>query len=77
MTPLGYASAFGFYDLVDFLLKNKARTLGKDLYHRTPLIMAIRNGHTKIASLLLQKGSEWNHKDSSLNTPLHYAAAYG
>lgn len=39
--------------------------------------MAVRNGHTKIASLLLQRGSEWDHHDSSMNTPLHYAAAYG
>jgi ankyrin repeat protein len=39
--------------------------------------MAVRNGHTRLASLLLQRGSEWNHKDSSDNTPLHYAAASG
>jgi len=39
--------------------------------------MAVRNGHAKIASLLLQRGAEWNHCDSSMNTPLHYAAAYG
>ena len=39
--------------------------------------MAVRNGHVKIASLLLQHGSEWNHCDSSQNSVLHYAAAFG
>jgi ankyrin repeat protein len=51
--------------------------LGKDKFKRTALTVAVRNGHTKIASLLLQNGSEWDHTDSSMNTPLHYAAAYG
>jgi ankyrin repeat protein len=59
------------------LLENKARVLGKDKYKRTPLMMAARNGHTKIASMLLQYGSEWDATDSSMNTALHYAAAYG
>ena len=37
----------------------------------------MRNGHTKVATVLLQNGADWDHKDSSDNTPLHYAAAYG
>jgi len=49
----------------------------KDKYQRTALIMAVRNGHTRLASLLLQRGSDWNHPDSSNNTPLHYAAGSG
>jgi ankyrin repeat protein len=39
--------------------------------------MAVRNGHTRLASLLLQQGSDMNHQDSSNNTPLHYAAGSG
>ena len=35
------------------------------------------NGHVKIASKLLQHGSDWNHPDSSNNFPIHYAAGYG
>lgn len=77
MTPVMYASAYGHYPLVEFLLDAKARVLGKDKFKRTALTVAVRNGHTKIASLLLQRGSEWDHVDSSMNTPLHYAAAYG
>ena len=39
--------------------------------------MAVRNGHVKIASLLLKYGAMWDQADSSGNSPLHYAAAYG
>lgn len=53
MTPLGWAAAYGHYDLCEFLLDKKARVLGKDKFQRTPLIMAVRNGHPKIATLLL------------------------
>jgi ankyrin repeat protein len=63
--------------MVEFLVENKARVVSKDKFKRTPLILAVKNGHAKIASFLLQRGAEWNAPDSSLNTPLHYAAAYG
>ena len=59
------------------MLDNKARVLGKDKYKRSPLVMACRNGHSKVASLLLQHGADVEQPDSSGNTPLHYAAAYG
>lgn len=49
----------------------------KDKFKRTPLSMAVRNGHSRIASLLLTKGALFNLGDSSLNTPIHYASAYG
>jgi ankyrin repeat protein len=39
--------------------------------------MAVRNGNTDIASLLLMKGAEFNGTDSSKNSCVHYAAAYG
>jgi ankyrin repeat protein len=72
-----YAASQGNYELAEFLLERKARVLSKDKFKRTALIMAVRNGHTRLASLLLQNGSEWNHEDSSHNTPLHYAAGSG
>lgn len=53
MPPLSYAAAYGHYELCEFLLEKKGRTLGKDKFKRSPLIMACRNGHTRIASLLL------------------------
>ena len=77
MPPLSYAAAQGNYELCEWLLENKARTLSKDKFKRTPLMMAVKNGHVRVASLLLQYGSEWNHVDSSQNSVLHYAAAFG
>jgi ankyrin repeat protein len=77
MSPLHWAAAAGNYELCEFLLERKARTLSKDKYARTPLTIACKNGHVKVASLLLQYGSEWNHKDSSGNSVLHYATAFG
>ena len=61
MPPLSWAAAMGNYELCEYLIENKARTLTKDKFKRTPLMMAVRNGNVKIASLLLQYGSEWNH----------------
>lgn len=41
------------------------------------MIVAVRNGNLKIASYLLAKGAEFNGADSSGNSAVHYAAAYG
>ena len=77
MPPLCWAAAYGRYELCEWLLSQKARVLSKDKYKRTPLMMAVKNGHVRVASLLLQNGSEWNHVDSSSNSVLHYAAGFG
>ena len=77
MPPLSWAAAYGRYDLCVWLLENKARVLSKDKFKRTPLMLAVANGHVRIASLLLQHGSEWNWCDSSNNSVLHYAAGFG
>ncbi len=39
----------------------------------TPLALALRDGRTEIAKLLLNSGARAIAKDSSGNTPLHYA----
>ena len=77
MSPLLWAAAYGRYELCEWLLSQKARVLSKDKYKRTALMMAVKNGHVRVAALLLQNGSEWNHLDSSSNSVLHYAAGFG
>jgi ankyrin repeat protein len=78
MAPLSWAAATGNYDLcLNLIVNYKARVLSKDKYKRFPIHHAIINGHAKVASLLLQNGSDWNAVDSSGNSCLHYAAAGG
>lgn len=48
-----------------------------DKLKRTPLIHAIMSGHTHIASYLISLGANVAAADSSNNTVVHYAAAYG
>ena len=76
LTPMCWAAAMGNEELIETLFELKCNICGKDKYKRTPLILAIMNGHMRAASLLLRYGAEWNAGDSSLNTPLHYAAGY-
>ena len=51
--PLAWAAALGLYEVCEWLLDHKARVLGKDKFKRCPLALAVRNGHLKVASLLL------------------------
>ena len=80
VTALILASAMGHFEIVKYLLEEsqpKARIMGKDKFKRTALIYAVRNGNLKVASYLLSKGAEFNGADSSNNSAIHYAAAYG
>ena len=78
LTPLWYASSYGYYPLVEFIIQfTKAKIDKGDKFGRTPLMLACRNGHIKIASLLLKYGANIKAEDTSGNWALHYAAAYG
>lgn len=48
-----------------------------DKYNKTPVMYAIRNHNNEIVHKLLSAGCKHNISDTSLNTLLHYAAAYG
>lgn len=58
MTPLHFACAYNFLELVEFLLDEGARINAKDKFGRTPLIMAVRNGNLAIMSKLLYYGAD-------------------
>ncbi len=51
--------------------------LFSDKLKKTPLIHAILNGHAHVTSYLLREGANPDAADSSGNTCVHYAAAYG
>lgn len=78
-TPLIFAVTYGNFDVANFLLEKVARlNVNKgDKYNRTPLIMACRNGHSRITALLIKHNANLDLADTSGNTPLHHAAAYG
>ena len=63
--------------LIEYLCENKGRVNQKDKYGRSPLILAVQQGHTQTASLLLQRGCDIEHADNSGNRALHFAAAFG
>jgi len=49
-----WAVAWGHFEMVKVLVEEfKANVVSKDKFKRTPLIIAIMNGHMKIASYLL------------------------
>ena len=78
-TPLLYAATYGNIEVVQYFLERVPRiNINKgDKYKRTPLAMACRNGHAKIAALLIKHNADLEACDTSGNTALHYAAAYG
>ncbi len=55
MTSLIIAAAHGHYDIVQWLVENGAKVIKKDKFKRSGLILAVLNGHVKIATYLLQK----------------------
>ena len=60
-------------------IKKKGTTLMEmDQYYRTPLHIAVEQGHSPVVSLLLEQGSDIEYREASLfATPLHIAARNG
>ncbi len=75
-TPLMIAAARGYLDIVKFLT-DKVKLTTQDTYKRTALTHAVMNGSAAVASYLLRLGFDAAAADSSGNTDLHYASAYG
>ena len=71
------AAANGDLSMVKLLIVNKAKIEKPDKYKRTALTHAVINGATNVASYLLSLGADPNKKDTSDNSNLHYACAYG
>ena len=78
-TPLIYACTYNNLEIAEqFLTRVPRINIDKgDKYKRTPLIMAARNGNSRVLALLLKHNANSNAVDTSGNTALHNAAAYG
>ena len=55
------------------LRKENCNVLAEDNDGMTALHIASQNGHTKVAGLLLDRGTEVDHKNAEGNTPLNLA----
>jgi len=78
-TALQLAAYLGKGDTVDFLLRSGAdvNAIAKNPTRYTALTGAVARGHQNIASTLLEKGANPNHKYEGDFTPLMEAAASG
>ena len=77
MSALMLAAANGDLAMVKLLVENRAKIEKPDRYKKTALTHAVINGAANVASYLLSLGADPNKADSSSNTNLHYACAYG
>jgi ankyrin repeat protein len=73
MTPLHEAAFWGYKDIVEVLLTNKAGVDAKDMYTQTPLHEAAMRGYKDIVEALLANKADINAKDKYGQTPLHWA----
>ena len=76
-TPLHLAAAFGYPDMVQFLVANQADMEAKTAGGKTPLHWATAEGRTNIVQFLLAHKAQVNARDKDGNTPLHDAALTG
>eukprot|EP01080_Neovahlkampfia_damariscottae_P000072 gene72-4321_t len=79
-TPLAVASQYGHFDIVKLLIASKLdinQELKGDKFKKTPLHHSVMNGHFEISKYLLLNGFDPNSVDTSNNSVVHYAAAFG
>ena len=73
-TPLSIAcGTAGSYEAAEALCAHGAELDARDNYQNTPLILAARNGRTKICEMLLALGADPSLKDSHGETALDWA----
>lgn len=78
ITPLMYACQLGHFKIAKQLIESSnAKVEARDRFQRTALIHSIMNGNCDLVSYLLRLGANPNATDSSGNSCLHYACAYG
>ncbi|KAL6232389.1 hypothetical protein BDW75DRAFT_243028 [Aspergillus navahoensis] len=77
-TPLWFAAAYGFPDLVQDLLNQGAYIETRDnLWGRTPLYSAVRKGHEEVYEVLVNAGADLEARTKHNGCPLGIAAEFG
>jgi len=77
-TPLHYAAFCGLNEVVKVLaIEHDDVTSHMFDNESTPLCLASRRGHVKVAQILLEHGADPASQEKDGRTPLHFASAYG
>uniref|UniRef100_A0A8D2LIT5 CCDC144C-like coiled-coil domain-containing protein n=1 Tax=Varanus komodoensis TaxID=61221 RepID=A0A8D2LIT5_VARKO len=74
-TPLHFACASGYTDIVTFLVDNKCELNICDKDKRTPLMKAVQCQQEFCVAYLLEHGADPSPMDINNNTALHFAAS--
>ena len=77
ITPSAIAATRGDLKLLELLVDLGADLAITDKLNRTLAMLAAMNGHAHVLSYLMGAGVNVDAQDSSENTAVHYAAAYG
>lgn len=68
----------GNLQILEMFLRKEIRPIhSSDRYKRTPAMIAIRNHNNDFFYKIIEEGCRIDKNDSSQNSLLHYAAAYG
>ena len=78
-TPLHYAASCGLHDIVKFLILERSQNIHAldFMFNETPLSMASRRGHSKVARVLLEHGADTNIRNKTHCSPLDLASENG
>jgi ankyrin repeat protein len=78
-TALHYATVGGLEEVANLMLSEGAQANIEDANGMTPLMLACRSGHLRIAQRLVRhmRGQGLQNRDLGGNTALHYAAVCG
>ncbi|XP_026674113.1 uncharacterized protein LOC113465041 [Ceratina calcarata] len=76
-TVLHTAAEFGYLELVNLFLQNKANVSVRNEYNVTPLHIAAIYGHLEVVNALISAGAIVNARDIRGYTPLHNAIIQG
>jgi ankyrin repeat protein len=81
-TPLIIASKNGFFEIVKLLMEDESKLkiqneLKGDKFKKTALHHAVMEGHFEVSKYLVLKGFDVNGLDSSNNSVVHFASAFG
>ncbi|MGL4647665.1 MAG: ankyrin repeat domain-containing protein [Mycoplasmoidaceae bacterium] len=72
-SSLIYATSYGFYDIIEYLISQKVKVNIADVDKNNLLMIAAKEGHLKIAKFLIEKGIDIHLTNKAGNNALMFA----